>query len=107
MFIYKSYYIYILQIITLQSNCTSLYIIILTVESQVHSPVSYIVDCVKILKKYFTSITIEIYPEVGGHSGKAKSEGQFEISDPRDVNEMSDMLYAKGYQPVFKDWDII
>ncbi|HEY8805665.1 MAG TPA: 2-iminoacetate synthase ThiH [Clostridium sp.] len=45
--------------------------------------------------------------EVGGHSGNAKSEGQFEISDPRDVNEMSDMLYAKGYQPVFKDWDMI
>lgn len=45
--------------------------------------------------------------EVGGHSGEAKSKGQFEISDPRDVNEMSDMLYAKGYQPIFKDWDVI
>ena len=45
--------------------------------------------------------------EVGGHSENAKSESQFEISDPRSVNEMSNMLYEKGYQPIFKDWDII
>lgn len=45
--------------------------------------------------------------EVGGHSEKAKSKGQFEISDPRDVTEMSEMLYAKGYQPIYKDWDVI
>jgi 2-iminoacetate synthase len=29
---------------------------------------------------------------------------QFEISDPRDVEEMKAMLVAKGYQPVLKDW---
>lgn len=38
------------------------HILILTGESREDSPVSYIKDCVKILKKYFTSISIEIYP---------------------------------------------
>ena len=38
------------------------HILILTGESRHHSPVSYIKDCVKILKKYFTSISIEVYP---------------------------------------------
>ncbi|MBC2581840.1 2-iminoacetate synthase ThiH [Clostridium sp. DJ247] len=38
------------------------HIIILTGESSYHTPVSYIKDCVKILKKYFSSICIEIYP---------------------------------------------
>jgi len=38
------------------------HILILTGESREQSPVSYIKDCIKILKKYFTSISIEIYP---------------------------------------------
>ncbi len=38
------------------------HILILTGESRQHSPVSYIKDCVIILKQYFPSISIEIYP---------------------------------------------
>lgn len=38
------------------------HILLLTGESKKESPVSYIVDAVKILKKYFDSISIEIYP---------------------------------------------
>jgi len=38
------------------------HILILTGESREHSPVSYIKDCVSILRKYFSSIAIEIYP---------------------------------------------
>ncbi len=38
------------------------HLLILTGESRFHSPVSYIRDCVLILKKYFPSISIEIYP---------------------------------------------
>ncbi len=44
---------------------------------------------------------------VGGHtiaSPEEENEPQFEISDPRDVEEMKAMLAAKGYQPVLKDW---
>lgn len=40
---------------------------------------------------------------VGGRSDH-NSTGQFEISDERDVAEMAGMLYAQGYQPVYKDW---
>lgn len=38
------------------------HILILTGESRKETPVSYIKDCVKILKKYFSSICLEIYP---------------------------------------------
>jgi 2-iminoacetate synthase len=38
------------------------HILILTGESRAESPLSYLKDCVQILKKYFTSISIEIYP---------------------------------------------
>ncbi len=38
------------------------HILILTGESRLQSPVSYIQDCVNVLKKYFTSISIEVYP---------------------------------------------
>ena len=38
------------------------HILILTGESRQHSPVTYIKDCVQLLRKHFTSISIEIYP---------------------------------------------
>jgi len=38
------------------------HILILTGESRQMSPVSYIKDCVKVLRKYFPSISIEVYP---------------------------------------------
>lgn len=44
---------------------------------------------------------------VGGHTTALPEEEntpQFEISDPRDVDEIKAMLAAKGYQPVLKDW---
>lgn len=41
---------------------------------------------------------------VGGYARKAKDEGQFDIADARDVRAMREMIEAKGYQPVFKDW---
>lgn len=38
------------------------HLLILTGESRRHSPVSYIKECVTVLRKYFSSISIEIYP---------------------------------------------
>ena len=38
------------------------HILILTGESRTSSPVEYIRDCVLILKKYFSSVSIEVYP---------------------------------------------
>ena len=43
--------------------------------------------------------------EVGGHADEAKSDGQFEITDTRSVEEMSEAIKKAGYQPVFKDWE--
>ncbi len=43
---------------------------------------------------------------VGGRSD-SESTGQFEISDERGVAEMAGMLYSQGYQPVYKDWQVV
>jgi len=43
---------------------------------------------------------------VGGRSNP-ESDCQFEISDERSVREMAEMIYAQGYQPVYKDWQMI
>lgn len=45
--------------------------------------------------------------KVGGHTIGSPEDGnapQFEISDPRNVEEVKTMLTSKGYQPVLKDW---
>ena len=45
--------------------------------------------------------------EVGGHTlgtGPGSARSQFEIADPRGVEEIKGMLSARGYQPVLKDW---
>ncbi|MCP4652255.1 MAG: 2-iminoacetate synthase ThiH [Candidatus Omnitrophica bacterium] len=41
---------------------------------------------------------------VGGHTIKDDASSQFEISDQRNLTEIKQMLTAKGYQPVLKDW---
>lgn len=51
------------------------HILILTGESRQASPVSYIKDCVKILKDYFSSISIEIYPVTEAEYSDLISEG--------------------------------
>ena len=45
--------------------------------------------------------------EVGGHGEEKKSEGQFEITDERNVEEMAASIHARGYQPVYKDWEMM
>ena len=43
---------------------------------------------------------------VGGHTQEeSKSSAQFYTSDTRSVSQIKEMLEAKGYQPVFKDWE--
>lgn len=44
--------------------------------------------------------------EVGGYSN-LQGDGQFKISDERSVEDIRQMLYNKGFQPVFKDWQYI
>ena len=38
------------------------HVLILTGESRTHTPVSYIEECTLLLRKYFTSVSIEVYP---------------------------------------------
>ncbi|HWI54527.1 MAG TPA: 2-iminoacetate synthase ThiH [Desulfobacteria bacterium] len=45
--------------------------------------------------------------EVGGYGSADKTEGQFDISDERSVREIKEMIYNRGFQPVFKDWQAI
>ncbi len=41
---------------------------------------------------------------VGGHEDEAKGDEQFEISDPRDVEEVHKMIISRGLQPVYTDY---
>lgn len=44
---------------------------------------------------------------VGGRTADEKRPGQFDISDERSVPEMVHMLENAGWQPVYKDWQLI
>jgi len=54
-----------------------------------------------------TKMSAGVSTAVGGHTQDNDQVGQFEISDDRSVEEMCSMLRARGYQPVFKDWEPI
>jgi len=46
--------------------------------------------------------------DVGGYALKAKdSTPQFDITDTRNVAETIEMIRQSGYQPVFKDWEML
>lgn len=45
---------------------------------------------------------------VGGYAeNQAEQALQFEITDQRSVEEVARAIVARGYQPVYKDWDMI
>ena len=52
-----------------------------------------------------TRMAAGVTTAVGGHTSEEEEVGQFEISDPRSVDEMCAAIRAHGYQPVFKDWE--
>jgi 2-iminoacetate synthase len=52
-----------------------------------------------------TKMSAGVCTAVGGRS-HTEEIGQFEIADNRGVSQMADMLYAQGYQPVYKDWQL-
>ena len=41
---------------------------------------------------------------IGGHSGEQKGDEQFEISDPRNVEEVYKAIEEQGLQPVMSDY---
>lgn len=52
-----------------------------------------------------TKMSAGVSTAVGGHADDNKDTVQFEISDARSLDEFSEMLRTRGYQPVFKDWE--
>ena len=42
----------------------------------------------------------------GGYAEPETAGGQFDINDDRSVEEFSKMLVSKGYEPVWKDFDM-
>ncbi len=68
-------------------------ILILTGESRSESPVSYIQDCVALLKKYFSSISIEIYPLTEDEYARLVSGGVDGLTIYQEV--YAERLYAK------------
>ena len=45
---------------------------------------------------------------MGGYTATpAEQTPQFEITDTRSVEEVAAAITAHGYQPVYKDWDLI
>lgn len=46
--------------------------------------------------------------DVGGYAAAhSDATPQFEITDQRSVDEVAEMIRQSGYQPVFKDWEIL
>lgn len=51
-----------------------------------------------------TKMSAGVSVGVGGHSEHEKGDEQFEISDPRSVDEVHGMVLSKGLQPVYSDY---
>lgn len=51
-----------------------------------------------------TKISSGVKVGVGGHNEEEKGDEQFEISDPRTVKEIHNMIISKGLQPVYNDY---
>jgi 2-iminoacetate synthase len=42
--------------------------------------------------------------EVGGYIKRGNFKGQFKVNDTATVEDVKEMIYKKGYQPIMKDW---
>ncbi len=51
-----------------------------------------------------TKISAGVSVGIGEHSGESRGDGQFVISDPRGVGEITDALRRRGLQPVMNDY---
>lgn len=58
-----------------------------------------------VIKLGITSISAGSKTEPGGYACRLNALEQFEISDERSPREVASMIEARGYEPVWKDWD--
>ncbi|OPJ55187.1 2-iminoacetate synthase ThiH [Alkalithermobacter paradoxus] len=54
-----------------------------------------------------TKMSAGVSTQVGGYSNNNNGVSQFDICDTRSVEDMKKAISLRGYQPIFKDWDII
>lgn len=54
-----------------------------------------------------TSMSAGSKTNPGGYAVELQSLEQFEISDERTPKEISNLLLKQGYEPVWKDWDLV
>lgn len=59
-----------------------------------------------IIKLGITTMSAGSKTNPGGYAVEPQSLEQFEISDERTPAEIKDMLKSKGFDPVWKDWDL-
>jgi len=52
-----------------------------------------------------TSMSAGSRTDPGGYTQESEAEEQFEIADHRSPSAIADVIYRKGYEPVWKDWD--
>lgn len=60
-----------------------------------------------VIKLGVTSMSAGSKTNPGGYAVAPQSLEQFEISDERSPGEIEDMLREHGYEPVWKDWDVV
>lgn len=59
-----------------------------------------------IIKLGITSISADSKTDPGGYANPKQNLEQFEIDDSRSTDAFVDVIRSKGYDPVFKDWDM-
>ena len=60
-----------------------------------------------VLKLGITSMSAGSKTNPGGYAVEPQSLEQFEISDERSPAEVAEMIRKQGYEPVWKDWDVV
>jgi 2-iminoacetate synthase len=60
-----------------------------------------------IIKLGITSISAGSKTNPGGYSVAPESLEQFEVSDERSADEIASIIRKQGYEPVWKDWDVV
>jgi 2-iminoacetate synthase len=60
-----------------------------------------------IIKLGITSISAGSKTNPGGYAVEEESLEQFEISDERSPAQVAEMIRKQGYEPVWKDWDMV
>ena len=60
-----------------------------------------------LIKLGVTKMSAGSRTEVGGYLKQDKTEPQFNLNDKRSIKEVIQSIREQGYQPVFKDWEVL